>query len=832
MAQETEPLAGDVGMDRMNDRKFRCVARALRCTALRGLAGSGLMLAAAVPAFAHEKTAPKPVPVSTPQPVRPQPSIAERYARADRFQFPAIAPLLADADVRATFTDDSRFLLYWTGIPGRRTLQQRDLSSGTVRALTDEPGMVRLLTVAMAKPVDADKLSVENPVFDATTGALAFDAFDKRWQLSAAGVLSEAPAGTPDGEGAVSPDGRFEIIARDFNLFARDRKSGRTVALTTDGTREQPYGRSIPQLADILKAGTEDPVMPVSVVWSPDSRRIITWRLDTRDVKKLSITQENPPGSFYPRSFQYVYPLAGAEKLPQATRFVVDVERALKRRRAQLVPLAIPSESILYPMPPDMGWHDGKPQMAWTERGYGQVIVYRADPDTGAAQMIAREAVRPLVTVTSSFFRAAPELGGVLNVSERSGWAQLYLVKADDPDGGTPLTSGAWEVIGIDHVDPARHSILLTGVGREKDRNPYYRAAYRVGSDGATPPILLTPEPVDHDMSVSQDGKWLVDAMSSPAMPTRTVLRDAWDGRIVAELARADDGPLRATGFVPPEPFRGVAADGRTPIYGMIWRPIGFDPARSYPVIEEVYTGPTTTQVPTTWRGSVAARQSSLAQVGAIVVSIDGTGTSRRGQAFRLPAYRNLGEVGLDDHIALIRQMAVRYPYMDVNRVGVYGGSAGGYDAARFVLRRPEFYKVAVAWAGNHELRLDKAWWPEVSMGYADAATWDRNSNLSVVGNLRGKLLLGHGDIDDNVPVTETMRLADALIQAGRDVDLLILPNSSHRPNRPFYWRKMRDYFVRNLLDEAPPPFAPPVPSTLVPTPAPAIVPTTSAGAR
>ncbi len=814
------------------DRGFKSVARDLRRTALGGLAGMVLVTLAMSPALADGASTSKRTPSSVPKSPRPLPSIAERYARADRFQFPAIAPLLANADVRATFADDSRFLLYWTGMPGRRILQQRDLSNGTVRALTDEPALVRLLTVAMAKPVDPDKLTIDNPVFDTAAGTLSFDAFDKRWLLAADGVLREAPTGTPDGEGAVSPDGRFEIVARDFNLFARDRKSGRTVALTTDGTREQPYGRSIPQLADILKAGTEDPVMPVSVVWSPDSRRIISWRLDTRGVKKLSITQENPPGSFYPRSFQYVYPLAGAEKLPQATRFVVDVERALKRRRATIVPLAIPSESILYPMPPDMAWHDGKPQMTWTERGYGQVVVYRADPDTGAATMIAREAVRPLVTVTSSFFRAAPELGGVLNVSERSGWAQLYLVKPDAPDGGIPLTTGAWEVIDIDHVDAARHSILLTGVGREGDRNPYYRAAYRVGTDGAGPPILLTPEPVDHDVHVSQDGKWMVDAMSSPAMPTRTVLRDAWDGRITAELARADDGPLRATGFVMPESFRGVAADGHTPIYGMIWRPIGFDPARSYPVIEEVYTGPTTTQVPTTWRGSVAARQASLAQVGAIVVSIDGTGTSRRGQAFRLPAYRNLGEVGLDDHIALIRQMAARYPYMDVDRVGVYGGSAGGYDAARFVLRRPEFYKVAVAWAGNHELRLDKAWWPEVSMGYADAATWDRNSNLSVVGNLRGKLLLGHGDIDDNVPVTETMRLADALIEAGRDVDLLILPNSSHRPNRPFYWRKMRDYFVRNLLDEAPPPFAAPVPPATAPAPAPAIAPVTSAGAR
>ncbi|KQN39287.1 hypothetical protein ASG37_06780 [Sphingomonas sp. Leaf407] len=801
---------------------YQAMARTLCGTALGGLALATATMAPARPSGSGVRAT-----AGAPRPVA---SIAERYALADRFQRPAANALFADGDVRATFTDDSRFLLYWTGVPGRRTLRRLELATGTLAPLTDEATLARLLAAAIAKPVDAEELSIEDPVFESAKGVLRFGAFDKRWQLAPDGTLAEAATGAPDGEGAVSPDGRFEIVARDFNLFARDRRSKREVALTTDGTREQPYGRSIPQLADILKAGTEDPVMPVSVAWSPDSRTIVTWRLDTRGVKKLSITQENPPGSFYPRSFQYIYPLAGAEKLPQATRFAVDVERALKRRRARLVPLAIPSESILYPIPPDLGWHDGKPQMAWTERGYGQVLVYRADPETGAARMIAREAVRPLVTVTSSFFRAAPELGGVLSVSERSGWAQLYLVKPDAPDGGTALTTGAWEVIGIEHVDAKRGSILLTGVGREGDRNPYYRAAYRVGSDGASPPVLLTPEPLDHDVAVSKDGRWMVDAMSAPTIPTRTVVRDAADGRIVAELARADDSALRATGFVMPETFRGVAADGRTPIYGMIWRPVGFDPTRSYPVIEEVYTGPTTTQVPTTWTGAVAARQASLAQVGAIVVSVDGTGTSRRGQAFRLPAYRNLGEVGLDDHIALIRQMAARYPYMDVSRVGVYGGSAGGYDAARFVLRRPAFYKVAVAWAGNHELRLDKAWWPEVSMGYADQATWDRNSNLSVAGNLRGKLLLGHGDIDDNVPVTETMRLADALIQSGRDVDLLILPNSSHRPNRPFYWRKMRDYFVRNLLDEAPPPFAPPVaapPPFAQPAPA-----TATAGAR
>lgn len=746
----------------------------------------------------------------------PTPSIADRYARADRYLRPELDKLIVNADLRATFTRDGTGILYRLGNAGKRQILYLELATRQSRAIVDEARLAELLAKATGKEVDALALRLEDADYSAKDGALTFGAADKQWTLSSAGELTEAKKGAPDGEGAVSPDGRFEIVARDFNLLARDRKSGRQVALTTDGTREQPYGRSIPQLADILRAGTEEPKMPVSVIWSPDGGSILSWRLDTRGVERLSITQENPPGSFYPRSFQYVYPLAGAAKLPQATRFTVDVEDALKRKRATIVPLDIPPESILYPSPPDMGWSGGKARVQWTERGYRQLVVYEADPKTGKATITAREAVKPIVTVTSSNLRPAPELGGELAISERSGWAQLYFVQPSDPDGGIPLTRGDWEVLDIAHLDAKERTLLVTGVGRERDRNPYYRALYRVTLDGKQPG-LLTPEPLDHEVEVSSDGKYFIDAMSSPTSPTRTVVRDTRDGSIVTDLARADGSALFASGYTPPEPFTGLAADGKTPLYGMIWRPANFDPKARYPIIDAVYTGPTTTNVPTSWNGAVTAGANSVAQLGAIVVTIDGTGTSRRGQAFRLPAWQNLGEVGLDDHIAMIRQMAARYPYIDATRVGVYGGSAGGYDAARFVLRRPDFFKVAVASSGNHDLRLDKAWWPEVSMGNPDEAVWERNSNMSVAKNLRGKLLLIHGDIDDNVPVTESMRLANALITAGRDVDVVILPNTTHRVAQPFFWRKLRDYFTRHLLDEKPPVLPLPEPDPAMP---------------
>jgi dipeptidyl aminopeptidase/acylaminoacyl peptidase len=728
--------------------------------------------------------------------------IEARYAAADRYLGDGLAKLIVDRSLRAGFTTDSAGIVYRHGPEGERIIAYYDLATGQSRPIATEAAIAAALAKALDKPIKPAALPIEDAKIEG--GTLLFSAFGKRWTWAGDGTLVPAAKGAADGEEALSPDGRFRIVSRNFNLYAVEVASGREVALTEDGTRDQPYGRGIPVLADILAQGTEDPTMPVSVRWSPDSKRILTWRLDTRDVIRLGIVQATPPGTIYPRTFRYIYPLAGAEKLPQATRLVIDVEQAVRRRKARLVPLAIPSESLLYPYDPDMAWVNGQVRAQWTERGYKQLVVYKADPETGAATVVAREALTPSVSVVSSSLQPAPELGGELVISERSGWAQLYLVRPDAPEGGIPLTRGDWEVIGVDHVDAATGAILVRGVGREHDRNPYYTALHRVGTHGEQP-LLLTPEPVQHDVQVAPDGKTFLDVLSTPTQPSHTVLRSATDGRILAELGHADPAALLASGYRMPEPFQGVAADGKTPIYGMIYRPVRFDPKRRYPVIDNVYTGPTTSQVPVSWTATVGAPGSSVAQLGAIVVMIDGRGTSRRGRAFRMHAYQNLGEVGLDDHIALIRQMAERYPEFDLSRVGVFGGSAGGYDAARFVIRRSGFFKVGVASSGNHDLRLDKAWWPETTMGAASPNDWARNSNMVAAPNLGAKLLLIHGDIDDNVPVTESFQLATALIWAGRDVDMVVLPNTTHAVYQPFFWRKFRDYFVRNLLGEAPP---------------------------
>lgn len=814
----SRPLRGfpakTLAMKNLALKYFAMNTVAIGALALCGAAGTSAQAGTVAP---HAQTAAPAVPA------RPYPTIAERYAAADAFIGNALGDLIDNADIAPHFVEGALF--YRTGNRLDQHYHLLDLTSRQPREIATTASLLAALAQAKSAPVTLDDARIADVGYDPAKSLLTFHAFDGAlWGLDAAGKASELEKASPARDlDLLSPDGKTRIVARDFNLVAVDVASGREVALTTDGTREQPYGRSIPELSDILREGTEEPAMPVSAQWSPDSRYLLSWRLDTRGVHKLSITQQNPPGSFYPRSFSYVYPLAGAERLPQATRLVVDVATAMRKRKARIVPIRMPAEAILYPSPPDMEWVEGKPRMLWTERGYRQQAVYTADPQTGETRIVAHEAVQPLITVTSSMIMPAPELGGELAISERSGWAQLYLVRPDAPDGGTALTystpqQGAWEVLSVDHIAQDKTALVVTGVGREAARNPYWRALYRVplGANGTNGGDLveLTPEPLDHDAQISPDGAWIVDQMSSPTSPTRAVLRDGRTGAIVMELARADDSRLRASGYTAPEPFQGLAADHKTPIYGMIFRPAHFDPTRHYPVIDNVYTGPTTTDVPPTWNEAHRVSGNSIAQIGAIVVMIDGTGTSRRGQAFRLPAYQNLGEVGLDDHIALIRQMAARYPYMDTSRVGVFGGSAGGYDTARFVLRRPDFFKVGVAASGNHDLRLDKAWWPEVSMGNADAATWERNSNMAVAGQLKGHLLLIHGDIDDNVPITESFRLAKALMDAGRDVDMVVLPNTTHRVYQPFFSKKLRDYFTRYLLDESPPALSAPVKAT------------------
>ena len=734
------------------------------------------------------------------------PPIAERYATAESYLAGKTGDLVTDLDLRTRFVAGGTKVLYRHGAKGQGTITLADAATGQTTDLTTEAALQPLLAPVMGADAKGP-FDVSPEDYDAEKRVLTLNSGGKKLIYDmAANTVTKAPIETKAAdEGVVSPDGRYKVIHKGYDLALVEIATGKETALTANGSYDQRYGMNYPMFADMVEANSETPPMPVSVQWSPDSTQILTYRLDRNGSYIWHGVQPNPPGSQMPRHFDYVYPTAGAEKVPQFVPVVIDVAASLKGVAAPKV-LNVPSDSMLWPGDPNFGWNKDKIIYQWTRRGYGELVQYEIDPVRNVATVRVREAVKPLVTVTSSSIRPVPELDGSLVISERTGWAQLYFIgKGDKPEGGRALTKGNWEVTDVVHVDDKAKSLLITGIGREANVNPYFSSLYSLTLDGTI--RNLTPEPLDHDVSVSEDGKTFIDRMSSPTVPVRTLLRSATDGHIIAELGKADPSALLASGFTPPEPFQTLADDGKTVLYGMIFRPKNFDPSRNYPVIEYVYTGPTTHVISEGYGRNIRNPAEGMAQIGAIVVEIDARGTSQRGQAFRLPAYQNLGEVGLDDHIWVLKAMKAKYSYFDLDRVGVFGHSAGGYDAARFILRRPDFYKVAVANSGNQDERLDKAWWPEVSMGIADDATWEKNSNIPVAGNLKGHLMLTHGDIDDNVPVAATLRLDAALVAANKPHELVIFANRTHNSIGPYYWRKHMDFFTQHLLNETPPAF-------------------------
>jgi dipeptidyl-peptidase-4 len=426
------------------------------------------------------------------------------------------------------------------------------------------------------------------------------------------------------------------------------------------------------------------------------------------------------------------------------------------------------------------------------------------DAETGEQKVVVTEESGKYVDPQETTFRFLNNDSEVLLSSERDGWNHLYLFNAKTGALEKQLTKGEWVVRQVVSVDDKNHRVYFLACGREKGEDPYLTHVYSVGLDG-TGLKLLTADNANHTANVSPDNAYFVDSYSRVDLPGGSVLRRTKDGSKVRDLQQADVTELMKTGWKFPEPFQGKAGDGTTDLYGLIWRPSNFDSSKKYPIIEQVYTGPQGFFVPKTF--AAAMRLQSMAEVGFIVVMVDGRGTTGRSRAFHEFSYHNLGG-SFGDHVEVIKQMAAKYPHMDITRVGIYGTSAGGYGSTHAILMFPEFYKVCVSISGDHDPRLDKAWWNEVYQGYPVGSDYEEQSNVTLASHLQGHLLLEHGDIDDNVHPVETMRLADALMSANKSFDMLIVPNMYHGESgvhATYLARRRWDYFVQYLLGVAPP---------------------------
>jgi dipeptidyl-peptidase-4 len=569
-----------------------------------------------------------------------------------------------------------------------------------------------------------------------------------------------------------------------------------------------------------------------ALAWSPDSMKFVTYRLDEREVRDMHLLQSVPTdGDARPVLHPYRYPLVGDAHVPLAHLLVVDAAKGT------VTPLrSEPPASMTRTTPfeqRNVWWSEDSARVysISQRRGHRSVAVQVADAATGEARTILEECgpshVYPHhVPASNTNVHEVGKGEAVTWWSQRDGWGHLYRYDAATGEMAAQLTSGAWTVRDTPRVDAAGGWVYFTAGGREPGRDPYFRHLYRCTLDGADP-MLLTPEDADHSVTFSPSGAYFVDTYSRVDLPPVSVLRHA-DGTLVAALEEADISALTEMGWRSPERVTVKARDGVTDLYGCIFRPTHYDPAKTYPVLDSIYPGPQTIHTPKVFGGGDTGgrnfwQDQALAELGFIVVNIDGMGTPYRSKAFVDVAYgANFGEAGgLEDHIVGLEQLSARDPSLDLSRVGIYGHSGGGFASAHALLGFPDFYKVAVSSAGNHNQLGYNAGWGERYIGMPEGDNYAGQVNATLAGNLRGKLLLVHGEMDDNVHPSLTMQLADALIAANKDFDMLIIPFTNHAffdlrwgleaadrfvsLSHPYFVRKRWDYFVTHLLGATPP---------------------------
>ena len=602
-----------------------------------------------------------------------------------------------------------------------------------------------------------------------------------------------------------SPDGRYGAFIRDYNLWVRDLESGKETQLTTEGVKDFGYATD--------NAGWRRSSRPV-LLWSPDSRKIATFRLDERGVGMMYMVSTKVG---HPDLKAWRYPLPEDSVIFRLHRVIISLDGP------KVVELKMKPDQHRSTVTDDIVGRGGKfLDVAWSpdasrlafvsvSRDHHRVVLRVADAATGEVRDVLEEETPTFFESGYNTFnwRFLPESNEVIWFSERDNWGHLYLYDLTTGKLKNRITSGSWNVLDILRLDKKERKIYFMGAGREPG-DPYFKYFYSVRMDGRDL-RLLTPDSADHSVSLSPEGTWFTDTYSTPVQPQVTVLRNS-KGKKLLTLAKADISELLAMGWQPPVPFVVKARDGKTDLYGLMFKPTHLDPSRKYPIINAIYPGPQTGSV--RGRSFLPARgdKQALAELGFIVVSLDAMGTPMRSRSFHAAYYGDMGDNGLPDQIAGMRQLAERYPWIDTTRVGIYGHSGGGYAAADAILRYPDFFKVAVSESGNHDNRIYEDDWGEKWQGLLKVnpdgtSNYDNQANQLLAKNLKGHLLLAHGTMDGNVPVNNTLVLVEALIAANKDFDLILFPNRSHGygSDSRYMMRRKWDYFVRYLLDTEPP---------------------------
>ena len=723
----------------------------------------------------------------------------EAYQRAQQFLPGNLRHRMFIADVTPHWiAEKNRFWYRKAGMKGVEFILV-DPAQNTFGPAFDHERLAAALTKEAKREVQPTELPFDTFDYTKDGKSISFQVDATPWTCQLENYeCKRAPEPAAGQYEEASPNKEWVAYVKEHDLYLRYAPTGEIVRLTHDGEASWDYATPIPSLRPMIAQGTQDVKQRPAVFWSPDSSKLVTYRMDTRNAGRFTNLQFVPAGQLRPKAFTVVYPLPG-EVLPKANPIIFDVQKSKR------IDVKAASLEVQFQGGPGFEWFPDSKTIfyeAW-ERGEKGIELRTVDSETGEQEVAVREKSDRYVDPGQTFFRFLHDSAEVLWSSERDGWNHLYLYDRKTGALKNQVTHGPWVVRQISGIDEKSRRVYFLANGREKDEDPYQTHLYSIGLDGNNL-MMLTPANANHAVSLSPDRFCFVDNFSRPDLPGEAVLRNAKDGSQIRVLEQTDASELLKTNWTSPQAFHGKAKDGTTDLYGLIWRPSNFDPAKKYPIIEMVYTGPQAFFVPKTFGAAVRGLQST-AELGFIVVMVDGRGTTGRSRAFHEYSYRNLGGA-FEDHVAMIQQMAAQYPYMDATRVGIFGTSAGAYGAAHAMLVFPDFYKVGVAISGDHDARLDKAWWNELYQGFPVGPDYAEQSNVTMADRLQGHLLIEHGDIDDNVHVVETMRFADALMKANKDFDMLIVPNMYHGEGGSLYLARRRwDYFVRYLLGVNPP---------------------------
>ncbi|MFZ5607572.1 MAG: DPP IV N-terminal domain-containing protein [Pseudomonadota bacterium] len=737
---------------------------------------------------------------------------AADYARAASMLGDRTAPLVDHLVSGGQWLDDGT-LVYREQTDGKTRVLRFDPATGTSAPAFDPQALADAINRAAGgkgRPVTAERLPPLE-IKRAAAGALLLTSTFGigTFRCDAAGCKAVARAASGSEPGAPSPDGTREAFVRDWNLWLRDVATGKETQLTFDGAPDYGYATD--------NAGWKHTDNAI-VVWSPDGRKIATFRQDQRKTSTMTLVATNVGA---PRVEQWKYPFAGDKDVTLIERVIIDLSGDAPR----LVRLQMPPDQHRSTCADDIVCGNGWEDVQWardgktlafvsTDRGHKSATLRVADAANGKVRDVYTETVatqyQSAPALDAVNWRYLPESNEFLWFSQKSNWGHLYLHDLTTGKEKRQLTRGEWNVTRILHLDPATRTLLVTGVGREAGRDPYYVHVYAVGMDDGSV-RLLTPENANHTATVSADGKYFLDLHSTIDSAPVAVVRDA-AGKQVAELARAGLARLKAAGWVPPQAFTVKARDGKTDLYGQLFRPSHFDPNKKYPIITYIYPGPQVGSVRSRSFQPAHGDHQALAELGFVVIALDGMCTPLRSKAFQDSCYGNMADNTLPDQVAALQQLGARYPWIDTARAGIWGHSGGGNATAAAMFRYPDVYKVGIAESGNHDNLSYEDDWGERYQGLLEkkpdgTTNYTGQDNASLAKNLKGKLFLLHGMMDDNVPPQSTLLVVDALIKANKDFDLLLLPHARHGYGADSYYvmRRRWDYFVRNLLGAEPP---------------------------